>query len=245
MSDPRDPWSHNRPGQPARRYVWLALVAAVALFVWFLTWRFPGVINSDADEARVFYLATILVVLASGLVLSRRFSLRESVRNLVLWIGIAAVLGVLFLYQDSFSNIALRLRGEMMPAEPLAVDTNTVQITASEDGNFLTMGEVDGVRVRFAVDTGASAVVLSPQDARRIGVDTASLYFNQRTETANGSGRSAALTVRTLSVGPIVLHDVPVEVNQAPMNTSLLGMSFLRRMKSFEFRGRKLYLHAG
>jgi len=245
MSDPRDPWSRNRSEPRSRRYVWLGLVVAVGLFVWFLTWRFPGVVNSNADEARLFYLAAILVAVSSGLVLSRRFSLRESVRNLVLWAGIAAVLGVAFLYQDSLSNIAMRLRGEVMPAEPLTLDVDTVQITASEDGNFLTMGEIDGVRVRFAVDTGASGVVLSPQDAKRIGVDTASLYFNQRTETANGSGRTAAITVTTLSVGPIVFHDLPVEVNEAPMNTSLLGMSFLRRMKSFEFRGRKLYLHAG
>src|SRR4029077_15187286 len=99
-----------------------------------------------------------------------------------------------------FSNIDLRLRGEMMPAEPLALDTKTVQIIASESGDFLTMGEVDGVRVRFAVDTGASSIVLSPQDARRIGVDTSALYFNERTETANGSGRSAAITVKSLSV---------------------------------------------
>lgn len=241
MSEPDNPWSRS---PRARRYVLLGSVVAAGALIGFLIWRFPGRVHSQADELRLLYFAGLIVLVGSGIVLSRRFTLRDSLRNIAIWIGIAAVLGVVFLYKDDFSNVTARFRGELLPSEPLALGANAVQITASEDGNFLTMGEVNGVRVRFAVDTGASDVVLSREDAQRIGVDTSSLYYNQMTETANGSGRSAAITVKSLSVGPISFRDVPVAVNQAPMNTSLLGMSFLRRMKSFEFRGRTLYLRA-
>jgi aspartyl protease family protein len=244
MSDPNNPWSRDLPSPRPRTFVLLAFIVGVGAFVWLLIWWFPGMVQTQADRLQLLYFAGILVLLGSGFVLSRRFTLRETFRNLSIWIGIAAFLGVAFLYQDVVSNVAARFRGELLPSEPLTLDARNVEITESEGGNFLTTGEVNGVRVRFAVDTGASDVVLSPEDAERIGVDTSSLHFNQQTETANGLGRSAAITVRSLSVGPITFRDVPVAVNQAPMNTSLLGMAFLRRMKSFEFRGRKLYLRA-
>lgn len=241
MSEPDNPWSRS---PRSRRFVLLGSLLAAGALIWFLVWRFPGMVHSQTDELQLLYLGGLLVLVGSGIVLSRRFTLRESFRNIAIWIGIAAILGVVFLYKDEFSNVTARFRGELLPSEPVALNANAVQITASENGDFLTMGEVNGVRVRFAVDTGASDVVLSPEDAQRVGVDTSSLYYNQMTETANGAGRSAAITVKSLSVGPIGFRDVPVAVNQAPMTTSLLGMSFLRRMKSFEFRGRTLYLRA-
>lgn len=244
MTDPNKLWPHDRPSPRSRTTLLLGLIAGVGALVWFLMWWFPGMVHSQSDKLQLLYFGGLLVLVGSGLVLSRRFTLKETFRNLSIWVGIVAVLGVAFLYKDAFSNVAARFRGELLPSEPLALDARTVQITESEGGSFLTTGEVDGVRVRFAIDTGASDVVLSPEDAQRIGVDTTSLHYNQQTETANGSGRSAAIIVRSLSVGPIEFRDVSVAVNQAPMNTSLLGMSFLRRMKSFEFRGRTLYLRA-
>ena len=244
MSDPNNPWSRDTRSSRPRMRVMVLLVVVVAAFIWFLMWWFPGMVHTRSDELRLVYLAGFLVLIGSGLVVSRRFTLRETFRNLAIWTGIATALGVAFLYQDVFSNVAARFRGELLPAEPLALDARTVQITESEGGSFLTTGEVDGVRVRFAVDTGASDVVLSRDDAERIGVDTSALHYNEQTETANGPGRSAAILVKSLAVGPIVFRDIPVAVNQAPMDTSLLGMSFLRRMKSFEFRGRTLTLRA-
>jgi aspartyl protease family protein len=104
------------------------------------------------------------------------------------------------------------------------------------------MGQVNGQAVRFLVDTGASETVLSPADAKRIGVDTAGLAFDHPSETANGVGYAAPLTADSLAVGTIRFENVPMLVNQAPMSSSLRGMSFLKRLESFKVSGRKLYL---
>jgi aspartyl protease family protein len=124
------------------------------------------------------------------------------------------------------------------------VETGDRELVVSQDpdGGFYLMGQVNGQAVRFLVDTGASEIVLSPADARRIGVDPASLVFDHPSETANGVGYAAPFVADSLAVGPIRLENVPVAINQAPMSSSLLGMSFLKRLESFRVSGRKLYL---
>ncbi len=87
--------------------------------------------------------------------------------------------------------------------------------------------------------------MLAPQDARRLGVDVSGLRFNRQSETANGLGLGATYVAGTLDVGPIRLNNFTMEINRAPMSSSLLGLSFLNRLDSFEIRGRKLYLKWG
>jgi aspartyl protease family protein len=135
------------------------------------------------------------------------------------------------------------LRAAIFPEFAVADTPRSVVVGRSEDGGFYVMGEVNGARVRFLIDTGATEIVLSPADAARAGLDTAQMDFSHPTETANGVGYGAGTTVERLEVGPIRLTDVPVAVNQASMSASLLGMSFLQRLESFEVRGDELILH--
>ncbi len=80
------------------------------------------------------------------------------------------------------------------------------------------------------VDTGATDIVLTPSDARRIGIDPANLEFDQFAETANGTVRGAAIRLDSLVIGPIGMGGLPATVNGADMSESLLGMEFLNRL---------------
>ncbi|MBT3978500.1 MAG: TIGR02281 family clan AA aspartic protease [Rhodospirillaceae bacterium] len=104
------------------------------------------------------------------------------------------------------------------------------------------MGSANGARVRFMIDTGASDIVLSPADARAIGIDPATLRYTRVYQTANGLGRGASYRLETLAIGPIEFRDVAVSINQAEMNVSLLGMAFLDRLSTFEISGRRMTL---
>jgi aspartyl protease family protein len=90
--------------------------------------------------------------------------------------------------------------------------------------------------VRFLIDTGASGVVLTPGDARRLGFDPRRLRYTRIAETANGTVRSAPIRLDFIAVGQIRMLDFPASVNEADMTDSLLGMSFLSRLRSFEVR---------
>jgi aspartyl protease family protein len=115
-------------------------------------------------------------------------------------------------------------------------------IPQDAEGSYVVIGKVNGERVRFVVDTGATDTVLSPADARRLGVPIERLAYRAESETANGVGYGAPYRAQRLEVGAIALTDFPMTVNRAPMSVSLLGLSFLNRLEAYEFRGRKLIL---
>lgn len=120
---------------------------------------------------------------------------------------------------------------------------NRIDIRAGPGGHFLLEAQVDGVPVRFVVDSGASGIVLSPEDGARLGYSRAGLRYSQRFQTANGVVRAAPVTLRELRVGQLALHRLEASVNEAPIGVSLLGMSFLNRLEAWEARGDRLVLY--
>jgi aspartyl protease family protein len=105
-----------------------------------------------------------------------------------------------------------------------------VIMTADNQGHFYTTGTVNGVSVRFLVDTGATMISLGASDARRIGLD-----FNRgqkgMTQTANGQSAVSKVQLDTVRVGDMTLHNVDALIHQTEMPMALLGMSFLNRME--------------
>jgi aspartyl protease family protein len=98
---------------------------------------------------------------------------------------------------------------------------------------------VNGATVRLLVDTGASLVTLTQADARAAGIATGELVFSHRASTANGPARMALVKLREIRIGQLSLFDVPAAVLEN-LNISLLGMSFLSRLQSYEMRDGKL-----
>ncbi|HWA90080.1 MAG TPA: TIGR02281 family clan AA aspartic protease [Rhizomicrobium sp.] len=244
MSNTHGPWRAppREPPTDRRFLLWLALIAAGALAIWELWRLFPGALSTTSDQVWLVRGCIILGMLASGIAYAPRIGMRQTVRNVAIWGGIVAVLVFGYVFYQRFEDAALDARSEFAPGYPVSTGDGRVVLSENSDGDFSAIGKVNGATVEFAIDTGASDIVLAPGDAERAGIDLASLHFNRVYETANGQGRGASATLDKLEIGPIVLRDVPVSVNATPMRTSLLGMSFLKRMKSFEMRGRKLTL---
>lgn len=115
-------------------------------------------------------------------------------------------------------------------------------IPAGPNGHFLVTAQIDGVEILFLVDTGASQVILTAEDAERLGYRADDLEFSQRFETANGTILGAPLLLPYFQIGDLEIEDVQSSVILAPMSTSLLGMSFLSRLESFEVREEGLIL---
>jgi aspartyl protease family protein len=116
-----------------------------------------------------------------------------------------------------------------------------LSVTPESDGIYCIFAEVNGVATRFVIDTGSDDVVLTRKDAKRAGIDISRLNFSEEFDAASGSGQEADTTVRALAIGPLVVTDFPVSVEDEG-GASLLGMTFLRRMKSVEIRDGRLYL---
>jgi aspartyl protease family protein len=120
-----------------------------------------------------------------------------------------------------------------------APTANTLVYPANEQGHVIVEAVVNGASMRLLVDTGASLVTLTPEDARAAGIGRGELVFNRRVSTANGSARMAQATLREVRIGQLSVYDVRAAVMEN-LNISLLGMSFLARLQSYEMRDGKL-----
>src|SRR5690606_33608509 len=110
-------------------------------------------------------------------------------------------------YRYELQDAASRITAGLIPGSPISgrnVDgALTVTLAKAASGHFEVNGRVNGERVHFLVDTGASSVVLSQQDAERAGINTASLNYSVPITTANGQASAAVITIATLQIGDI------------------------------------------
>ena len=112
---------------------------------------------------------------------------------------------------------------------------NTLTYPANRAGHVVIDAVVNGAPMRMLVDTGASFVTLTPADARAAGIAASDLVFDRRASTANGVVRMAIVTLREVRLGQLSLEDVRAAVIEH-LNVSLLGMSFLDRLQSYQMR---------
>lgn len=124
--------------------------------------------------------------------------------------------------------------GKAAPA-PRTSAGRTVELRAGAHGHFFSRIHVNGRAVQAMVDTGASIVALTYEDARNAGVHIRDSDFTHRVSTANGVARVAPVTLDSVSIEDIVVHDVRAAVAEpGKLTKTLLGMSFLGQLRRAE-----------
>lgn len=120
--------------------------------------------------------------------------------------------------------------------------TNATILKRGYDGHFHARAEVNGVEVKFLVDTGASTVALTLNDAERLGFEPDELDFRWEINTAGGDTKGASVLIKSIRIGQVEVRDVPAMVMNQELEQSLLGMTFLSELYSYEFRKRNLII---
>lgn len=119
----------------------------------------------------------------------------------------------------------------------------TVSIPRDGRGHFQTEGRVDGQRIGFMVDTGASVVALNESSAARFGLRPSRSDYNATVSTANGTIKAARARIAMLDVGGLVVRDVDAMVlPDEALSENLLGLSFLSRLRRFEYANGQMVL---
>lgn len=231
--------SSNRLGLAA---LMLILIAG-GLF--FLFQKFPGALGSQNEQIRLVYGVLLLTLVASGFAMGWTGGASLALKQALIWTGLLVVTLTLYAYRYEFMGMAFRVAGVTLPTVPMSAPPTatpaartphgTVYLSAIEGGHFLADAAVNGTHVRFLVDTGASMVALSAFDAQRLGIDLEKLDFDITVSTANGETKTARVTLDELSIGSISRKKVRASVAlDGDMDISLLGMSFLNSIGSFE-----------
>ena len=219
-----------------------AFLAGIAALIGFLHHRYPDALQQDGANARLILLIGWLSVIALGLGPMGRLSASKLVRDGAIWLAVVGGLAVGWSYRAELGSVFGRVSSELEPSRAVAIGDETV-LRRSASGHFEAMGAVNGMPVRFLVDTGASRVVLPYETAARAGLDMDALRFTQAVNTANGVTYTAPVRLNSVTVGALSVADVPAFVaQQGDLDGALLGMSFLNRLGGYGFAGDRLTL---
>ncbi|MFX0544649.1 retropepsin-like aspartic protease family protein [Roseovarius sp. S1116L3] len=191
--------------------------------------------NTDFDTANLIYL----VVLGSAVMIwffaANRNSLGKTVQQAAVWglifIGVIAAIGL----WDEIS-------GTVAPRQLVSSEAGRIELPRAPDGHYYLAAEVNGAPIRFVVDTGASDIVLSRDDAIAAGLHPEDLEFTGQASTANGIVRTAPVRLDSLSVEGITDRSVRAVVNSGELRESLLGMGYLERFTNMQITGGTLIL---
>jgi len=185
---------------------------------------------TDEQIQRLVYLTVLLVVLGSYALVAMRGRVFTFLRHAILWalifVGAAAAYG---LWQSlSFSTVALQTG-----------DGEGLVLQRSFDGQYHLTLDITGPNgavtpVRFIVDTGASEMVLTQQDAAKLGFEPEDLRYLGIARTANGVTRTAQVTLDRVSLEGHDARRVRALVNEGELHGSLLGMGYLERFSRIE-----------
>ncbi|MCV6584100.1 MAG: TIGR02281 family clan AA aspartic protease [Marinibacterium sp.] len=187
------------------------------------------------DIMRLIYVGLLLAAVAGWFFAQNRLSLSKVLQQALVWmfifLGLIAAYG---LWED--------IRRAVGPDSALVLEGERVEVPRSGDGHYHLRVAVNGVPVSFVVDTGATSVVLTRDDAARVGLDPDDLAFIGRANTANGTVRTAPVRLETMTLGDVTDRNVAASVNEGELFQSLLGMSYLNRWGRIEIESGRLVL---
>ncbi len=190
--------------------------------------------DSD-DTGQLIYLVILGGALAAYFIIGNRASLGRMLRHAMLW-------GIIFIGAIAGFGLWQDIRHDFISRQATVTAAGQIEIPRAFDGHYYLTLEADDIPVQFVIDTGATNIVLSRQDAKRIGINPDDLQYIGVAYTANGQTRTARTQLDTLTLGPIVDHNVAVWINEGEMKDSLLGMAYLQRFDRLEISGDTLLL---
>jgi aspartyl protease family protein len=228
-----------------QRLLWIFLTGLLIAVVVFMVRRNDVTLGqlSSADSVWLVYKIALLAFVGAGVLIMFRGRFVQALAAALLWIVLAVVLVVGYSYRYELHDVADRVMAELVPGHVISRG-RTVEVARTVNGDFDVTAQINGARVAMVLDTGASSVVLTREDAKAAGLPLEVLAYTTNIETANGRTRAAPVTLDRLAIGGLVEHSVAALVAQpGQLKTSLLGMSFLNRLQSWEVRGDRLLLH--
>ena len=232
-----------------RRLLWILLIGLALVLVVMVAQNSQYKIDDkiaglSTDElGSLVYHVGLVVLIGGGVLVLFREKLSKALEAALFWAVIGLVLAFGYTYRAELRGIADRVMAELMPGRSAQRSERSVEIVRGRGGDFQVAAQVNGTRVAMALDTGASTVVLTQDAAKAAGLPLELLSYDVQIDTANGRTRAASVTLDRITVGEIVERKVPALIAQPGLlRVSLLGMTFLNRLESWEVRGDKLVM---
>ncbi len=202
-----------------------------------------GAIIANADNDQLGYAAGSAFLLVWLLSSVRWHTLPQLIKRMGVWFGVLFVLILGYGLRPELLTLQDRFLAILMPDQGFSVAEGSWSLYKSADGHFYAELLVNGVPIRFLVDTGASDLVLTREDALKIGLFPERLAYTKIYQSANGQTRGAPIILDEVRLGGLILQRMPASVNAGAAHISLLGMTFFKRLDSYDVKHDLLTLH--
>lgn len=201
----------------------------------------------NLDFAALAQYSALGILISAGILAAYRGRIKEGLRHALIWILVALALVAGYGFRQDFFRLGSQVLAVLIPgypAEHISSDgRHIITLRQRADGHFVASVLIEGVSVKMLVDTGASSVVLTDQDARKIGLFLSAINYSTPVSTANGITMAAPVRLSSISIGSLQYSNIQALVAQpGTLRESLLGNSFLERLVSYEVRGDTLVL---
>lgn len=184
----------------------------------------------------------MLFVLIAALV-ARRSPLGTMLKYAAIWAVIFGGMYVLFLFRDDFGGLVSRAQQDVSgQSVSQNAQGRTITIRRADDGHFWLRASVLGHETRFLIDSGATDTVLTPESAAASGLDRFKPDRATRVATANGASNAWPIGPHRVEIDGSAVENVDMAIADDGLDTNLLGMSFLNRLKSWSVEGNRLVL---
>jgi len=227
-----------------RRLLWLLLIGILIAILILIAQRGVGTVGpvSTSDFGSLSYKILILVFLGAALLTMFRERFTQAIFAALLWVVVGLLLVIGYSYRFELSDVADRVLAELIPGHVIS-HGRSVEVARTSAGDFDLTAQINGARLPMVLDTGASSVVLTHDDAKAAGLPLEVLNYTVNIDTANGRTRAAPVTIDRIAIGGLEERSVEALVVQpGQLRTSLLGMSFLNRLQSWQVNGDRLIL---
>lgn len=194
------------------------------------------------DFSSLSYRIALLAFVAGTMLTLYRERFTEAIAAVTLWVLFGLMLIAAYSYRFELREMGERMLAELLPGHAVS-HGRAVAVARTNAGDFAIKAEINGAPVAMVLDTGASSVVLTRDDAKAAGLPLEVLEYTVTIDTANGRTRAAPVTIDRIAIGNLAERSVDALVAQpGQLKTSLLGMSFLNRLQSWEVSGDRLLL---
>jgi len=184
------------------------------------------------DRAAQFAVMLILPLSAPAV---RRLPLTQALKMVLAWVAIFAVGLLITSQRDRLSDLKTLFTDQQ-------ISRTETRIRMAEDGHFWADVEIDGVRRRMLIDSGATTTALSTATAQAAGLDLNERPFATVINTANGAVTARTATVQRVTIGSVTATNLGIVSSPAFGDTDVVGMNFLSRLASWRVEGGTLIL---
>jgi aspartyl protease family protein len=183
---------------------------------------------------------------------------KHFIREATLWVGVALFGFTAVYYFDDLRGFASQSIATVVSNTDIDTDRDnpaptsqqstsgferSVTLKASSNGHFFARAYINGRPIAVMVDTGATKIALTYEDAERLGIRPHGSDFSLTTRTANGTARAAPVTLDDVRIGDVEVSNLRGSIAEpGKLHVTLLGMEFIRKLARFELRGKELIL---